>query len=55
MNNKSIDSKGREMVQKAFSSLEKHLDCDLLTIWGDLVEGMETTLKILSKISKKTK
>lgn len=55
MNNKSIDSKGREMVQKAFSSLEKYLDCDLLTIWGDLVEGMENHVKDIVENLKKDK
>lgn len=53
MNNKSIDSKGREMVQKAFSSLEKYLNCDLLTIWGDIVDGMENLIKDIVEALKK--
>ncbi len=55
MNNKTIDSKGREMVQKAFLSLEKYLDCDLLTIWGDLIEGTENHIKDIVENLKKDK
>ena len=53
MNNKTIDSKGREMINRAFLNLEKYLDADLLTIWGGLVDGMENLIKdIIEDLNK---
>lgn len=56
MDLKPINNKGREMISKSFLALEKHLNADLLTIWGGISDGIENLInEIISELKKDKK